>query len=459
MISKVSTGDKLSRQTFEVSRTLDYFTEDELQKQIGQSIERWPESLLHELVDNAIDAAEDHDIQPVVGFKADAAGIEVSDNGSGIPESTIEGIVDFTKRVSSRAAYQSPTRGRQGNGLMTVAAMAFVLSGEDGRFIITANGKSHRFGFRVDPITQGIVVEHDTTRDRTSAGTTVRIEWPKTTDCEGDVEWPFGGMYPAHDGVFDRLHRLTRGYAIFNPHLEITLEWFGTAHRFKPIDAEWSHWKANQPTSPFWYDVDDFVRLVAANIGSNPQRLVSDFLGEFDGLARNAKRSAVLNAAGLKRAKLQNLMTDDSVDVDAVERLLAAMQAASKPVTPARLGQIGRANFERRLVDFGCIPETVAYKASKADGGGRPSVTEVAFGEVEDELASRTLITGANWAPGVDDYFRSMAPDLGAILAAQKATYDQPLFVAVHVAHPCLKYSDSGKTSLFVPSGDGKVSR
>ena len=41
----------------------------------------------------------------------DERGIAVADNGPGLPSSTIEGVLDFGVRVSSREAYVSPTRG------------------------------------------------------------------------------------------------------------------------------------------------------------------------------------------------------------------------------------------------------------------------------------------------------------------------------------------------------------
>jgi DNA topoisomerase VI subunit B len=48
----------LQRTTFETSRLMEFFTETELQLQIGQPRHRWPIALLKELINNALDACE-----------------------------------------------------------------------------------------------------------------------------------------------------------------------------------------------------------------------------------------------------------------------------------------------------------------------------------------------------------------------------------------------------------------
>src|SRR6516165_511877 len=87
---------KLVRTTFKTSRVMDFFTEKELVTQTGHEVRDWPLVIVKELVDNALDACEDADIAPIVLVTADAAGITVTDNGPGLPETTLEGAMDFT---------------------------------------------------------------------------------------------------------------------------------------------------------------------------------------------------------------------------------------------------------------------------------------------------------------------------------------------------------------------------
>src|SRR5262245_37121869 len=121
------------REVFRTSRLLDFASEKELTAQTGHNRREWPLVALKELLDNAIDACEDCRIAPEVAVRVNDLGVIVSDNGPGIAPETIEGILDFEVRASSREAYVSPTRGAQGNALKTLLMMPYVLDGERGR--------------------------------------------------------------------------------------------------------------------------------------------------------------------------------------------------------------------------------------------------------------------------------------------------------------------------------------
>jgi len=119
-------GAKHERTTFRTSREMDFFSAKELVTQTGRSVDEWPLVILKELIDNALDAAEEADIAPVIEVSADATGITISDNGPGLPEDTLLGAVDFTVRASNREAYVSPCRGAQGNAIKAILTMATV---------------------------------------------------------------------------------------------------------------------------------------------------------------------------------------------------------------------------------------------------------------------------------------------------------------------------------------------
>ena len=147
--------------TFETSRLLDFCTEKELTNQVGVKKADWPLVVVKELVDNALDACEEAGVPPEITVTLDKDAITVADNGPGMPEETINGVLDYNIRVSSREAYVAPTRGAQGNALKTVVAMPYVLSGDCGRVDITAQGKRHEITFSADHIRQEPVVERD----------------------------------------------------------------------------------------------------------------------------------------------------------------------------------------------------------------------------------------------------------------------------------------------------------
>jgi hypothetical protein len=103
----------LERQPFRTSRLIDFCTERELTKQVGHSADYWPLIILKEVVDNALDAAEEANTAPVIRAEVANGNIVITDNGPGMNAETIADILDFTVRVSSREAYASPPVGRR----------------------------------------------------------------------------------------------------------------------------------------------------------------------------------------------------------------------------------------------------------------------------------------------------------------------------------------------------------
>jgi DNA topoisomerase VI subunit B len=152
---------RLERVAFKTSRLLDFVGRRELIAQIGHGVEDWPLVVLKELVDNALDSAEEAGVAPqiVISVSTDPGSISIADNGPGIPAQTVTDILDYTVRVSSREAYVSPTRGAQGNALKTLLAMPFALDGERGETLIEAGGAAHRIIFAVDRIRQEPKIE------------------------------------------------------------------------------------------------------------------------------------------------------------------------------------------------------------------------------------------------------------------------------------------------------------
>ncbi|HUT12080.1 MAG TPA: ATP-binding protein [Thermoguttaceae bacterium] len=174
-----SRSPRLNRTTFETSRLLEFCSEKELTAQIGHEKEEWPRVALKELLDNALDACEEAGVPPEITVTVDSHGIAVSDNGPGIPTDTVDGVLNFSVRASSREAYVAPDRGAQGNALKTLVAMPFVLDGNRGRVDVSANGERHEITFGVDPIREEPIIQREThSAQNVRTGTLVRIWWP-----------------------------------------------------------------------------------------------------------------------------------------------------------------------------------------------------------------------------------------------------------------------------------------
>ena len=130
----------LQRETFQTSRLLDFCSERELVKQIGHGTDLWPLVVLKELIDNALDDAEEAGTAPVIRIEVTDRAIIITDNGSGIPAETVAGILDFSVRVHPAKPMPPRPRGAQGNALKTILAMAFALDGTKGETLIESSG-------------------------------------------------------------------------------------------------------------------------------------------------------------------------------------------------------------------------------------------------------------------------------------------------------------------------------
>jgi len=435
----------LERTTLSTSRLLDFCSEKELIAQTGHAIDDWPLVVVKELVDNGLDACEEANVAPEISVRADGTGITVIDNGPGIPGDTINGVLDFSVRVSSREAYVAPDRGAQGNALKTIVAMPYVLDGHRGRVDISAGGVRHNIDFTVDPIRQEPKVEIGQYQSDVKTGSAITVEWPDLAcsilaDAKG------------------RFLQIADDYAWINPHLTLTLDWFGERRRTEATDTAWPSWRPSDPTSAHWYTEQHLERLIAGYVAHDQDRgetrTVRAFVSEFRGLSGSAKQKVVLDATGLARANLTDLCNSAGVDGDIVSRLLKAMQANSKPVKPKQLGVIGKDHFRCRFEAVGCEMESFNYRKVEDTTDGVPWIVETAFGWCP-ELKTRRLVTGVNWSPGIVNPFRQLGrfgESLDSVLAEKRASQNEPIILVLHMSCPRVEYTDRGKSSVVVRS-------
>jgi DNA topoisomerase VI subunit B len=441
----VSARAVLNRTTFTTSRLLDFASEKELVAQTGHRREQWPLLIVKELVDNAIDAAEEASIAPAIHVAVDETGITVSDNGPGLPAEVVSDILDFSVRVSSREAYVSPSRGAQGNALKTIVAMPYVLDGERGRIEIEARGVRHLIEMGVDRIRQEPVIVHETEPSDRNTGTLVRVCWPDSA-CSTLPD------------ARDRFLQIAEDYAWLNPHTAIAVDWFGEGWSIGATDPGWDNWKPSLPTSSHWYDPPRFERLIAGYVAHDADvgrdRTVRELVTEFRGLSGTAKQKLVLEATGLARAPLTALVNGNGLDHHKVERLLQAMKAHSKPVKPKILGVIGREHFRQRFAAVGCEMGSFDYKRVMDVTDDIPWVVETAFGWCP-EAKARRLVTGVNWSPGIINPFRELGrfgTSLDTVLTNARASANEPVILVLHMACPRVEYTDRGKSAVVVRS-------
>ena len=130
------------------------------------------------------------------------------------------------------------------------------------------------------------------------------------------------------------------------------------------------------------------------------------------------------------------------------------MQENSKPVKPAALGIIGKDHFHSRFAGIdGFEPESFQYKRVTDTTDGVPWVIEAAFGWIDRDDASRRLVTGVNWSPGILNPFRELGQfgsSLDTVLSQQEADQDEPIILVLHMACARVEYTDRGKSAVVI---------
>jgi DNA topoisomerase VI subunit B len=449
---------KLTRVAFTVSRLMEFCTKRELQNQTGHSTHDWSLVVLKELFDNALDACEEAEVAPVIEVAVGPGAITIQDNAGGFDGATINSVLDYTIRISSREAYVSPTRGAQGNALKTVLAMGYVLdrecAGRDadaaGVTIIETRGVKHRIEFRVDHINNQPKITHTTMPSAIDVGTKITIEWPTSEALQRYVE--------------QRFKELAQAYVWFNPHLTLRGVWYD--REFVNVSAtnpNWEKWRPRNPTSPHWYDEARLQRYLAAHVARDRDLkrhgTVRAFISEFRGLSGTAVQRKILEEVGCSHQSLAQFFGVDQVNRSGIAKLLAAMRKHSKPVAPKHLGVIGVEHLKQRFLAAGGNADTFKYQRREGmTGDGIPYIVEFAFGLhqsalTQDAAVPRLFITGANWSVGIHNPFRafgSTGEGLESTLAKVRANAREPVICALHLASAYIQYADRGKSSIIL---------
>jgi hypothetical protein len=279
--------DTFERKTFTTSRLAEFASESELVKQIGHPVADWPLVILKEAVDNALDEAEEAGVPPVIEIAVEPGSITISDSGRGIRAETVEKLIDYSARTSSRAAYASPTRGAQGNALQTIIAMPFALTSRDCEtMVIDSQGVEHRIAFATDLIRQTPKPVIERRASLVKNGTRLTVLRPNSASS-------------ILDGAKRDFLQLADTFTWLNPHLSLSVTWDG--ERVFSADAtltDWTRWRPSSPTSAHWYNSETLQRLIGAEVAfaedhGLSQRPVRDFIADFRGLSATAKTKAI----------------------------------------------------------------------------------------------------------------------------------------------------------------------
>lgn len=425
------------RETFSLSRSLEFMSEAELTKQIGYPRNLWLPAITKELIDNALDHCEEIRRLPEVAVRVADGTLSVRDNGDGIPPETVEAMLDFDRRVSSREARRGPARGAQGNAGKTIVSVPYALNGSHGQTIIEARGRRHEVTVALDSLAQKPKIDHEQRSGGVQNGTFVEVgiaDLPSILDGE----------------QIARFVLLCRNFAALNPHLALSLELpGGESHRWDRTSNKIAKWTPAHPEPPGWHDRESFQRLAGACIAKDREqgvdRSLRTFLSQFAGLKRSATLKAVCEQVGIERAPLSALMNCEGLDAKKVAALLASAQWHGSMPKPQKLGSLGRRHIEHVLRQVGS--RKPKYKKVVGTSRELPFVVEAAFVEADDLGAEREVITGLNFSPSIE---RPVLRDLDWMLERQMIDESAPVTVLVHITTVAPTYLDRGKSVVEV---------
>lgn len=424
----------LKRETFTLPRAMEFFSEKELNAQIGFTRPDWPVALLKELLDNALDACESADIAPEIEVELHDDALIVQDNGPGLPLALLEKSLDYASRDTDKLGYVSPSRGQQGNALLTLWAAPFVATGE-GRIEVQTAAYRREVRVTLDRIAQAPdLTLMDTGDPDVKTGTKITLHWAGIAGYLNDYGFP--NFYSA-----------TRGMLDFNPHVTLKVN----KTEFPAVAPDWQHWRPDRPTAPHWYRPESFrdliLHLLNTERNGGKARSVNEFIREFYGLSSTVKAKAVAQAAGLTGAMLRDLVCNGDVSIVMSIALLTTMQQASRPVKPEALGVLGEIHFRTALGRYGATPDSAEYRRAMGDVGGLPYVLEVFFAVKTDASQGRTLRVGINFSPSLGHPF---TPLDHALNEARCNRFD-PVVVLVHITCPVIQFTDRGKSKAILP--------
>jgi hypothetical protein len=469
---------KIERVAITTSRLMEFASEKELVAQTGHESRKWPLVIVKELVDNGIDACEEAEIAPVIkvtitnGKRGKPTHIAVEDNGPGIPAAIIASIIDYNVRVSSREAYISPTRGRQGNALKTILPMAYVLGGKiKGETWIEARGIRHRILFTVNQIKQEPIVRNIRSRLRVRSGTRVTVFWPSDA-VSSEVDDGYGWARSVEVEIDpDAIGELLRQFIWVNPHLTLRFTVDSEVRiRHDATEPNWSKYRACEATSAHWYTLEQFERYAGALIGRDDQLrkkglrtsrekvTVRKFIAQFRGMSATDKQKLVLSELGAAHQSLhKSFGAEAQVNHQRMQRLLSLLHKHTRPVRPELLGVIGEDHLRRLCIAAGGEEQSFKYfHSAEHDADGMPNVVEIAtcafkqWVRGKSHASGRVLITGVNFSATLENPFGSFRgmEGLDEILTNLRADSRAPVIVCVHYACPHIEYLDRGKSRI-----------
>jgi hypothetical protein len=457
----------MARTFHEDSRVWSLFQPAELVKLCGVAQGRWPVYVLKELLDNALAALEEQGTKnPMVWVTIGRDHLEIGENGSGMPDSVLNKVLDFERFGGSSRHAKLPTRGAQGNALGTV--FGIVSAWAPGRPVEV----SRPCGPRVSA-----TIELDQVRQEVSAQiaeigpagrSAIRVPMP-------ELPWKPRGSDR------DELFTVAQTMARLNPHVTFIVHSAeGSSTTFPSLPGA----KPVLPDNPAcgaasWFTRDDFHARLAADVRARPQTSVVEWLSEFHCASRKLLQSASRSSIG---EDTDGADEDEFAKyADSLRRIALASTDRKQADDPKRLQPVGEEALGAYLIEeLGADEEaTLEYRIERGTFGQGdttvPFIVEVALVQMPEGeydapepmfAVNRTVLYGSPQfktllvREKVRGEWRTTSGDIGALVQGYGVGSGKyACALAVHVTCPSPGYTSYGKSSfdttwLFKPLSD-----
>ena len=350
------------------NRLSENFTEKGLQSLTGQPPHRWIRYIVKEVIDNSLEATEYPEITVKLSKNENNSyNLSIRDNGSGITKKIIYAIFkDINAFGGNKRHYKTPSRGNQGNALMTVLGIQNFLGHP---LYVTSNNSRYKIE----------IIKNDI-EDRY-----------RVAICRSDVENIHGlqivlqgDLYrfitgSVHHPLENEIRNVIVSFGELNPQASFSFikddEKIICFDRRKNCSVQTLALNGNTTGKAVWFSPNDFLERLKADFRAVPNLKTNDFVGEFYGLSSYKKKKAVLDKADIDGTKfISDFFTDISVKKDMALKLLESMQEEtnvfSKRTLAKTLGSIGGKDMQHALLQSLslCFDEDDCSYIDKIDG-------------------------------------------------------------------------------------------
>jgi hypothetical protein len=335
-----------TRRMHSSSRTSENFTESGLVSNTGQQSSQWGRYIVKESLDNSLEAGDEVP-NITVSIETDeneVRSITISDDGPGVPADNIETIFDVDAFGGTKRHYCRPTRGNQGNALMTVLGIQYLC---DRPLRVRSRSTEYRISADTETFSETVNIDIDRTElDDDEAGFSVTVDLNDK-----------GGQY----ADLDRVTTTIEEFSILNPQatFRVIVDGNETIYpaRENPSVESLSLAKRGTTGKATWFTYDGFTNRLEADVQVEPDLPLRDFVREFCKLSSYQKAGDVLSALpdDVAEGSIVGLYDDDDhLCSDIVSDLFDAMRAETPAYSPdgldRSLGSVGD-DLESQLVD------------------------------------------------------------------------------------------------------------